>query len=80
MIQGIIAIIAAYVCLRYRAQIVEFTGKFEWAERYLGQGGTYTFVIILGAFFFFWGVGSITGTTSLFMAPLRMLFFAGGVS
>ena len=77
MIQGLLAIGVAYIFLKYRAQIVEITGKFEWAEKYFGQGGTYRFVVALGIFFFIWGLGSITGTTDIFLAPLRGIFFAG---
>ena len=79
MIQGILSIVGAYVCLRYRSQIVEYTGDFAWAEKHLGQGGTYAVVVLLGVFFFFFGIASITGTTGVLLAPLRSILSGGRV-
>ena len=39
-------IVLAIIILKYREQIVRMVGKNEWAERYLGSGGTYTFWIL----------------------------------
>lgn len=38
----IIAIFACIVIIKYRWNIVQTVGKNEWAERYLGSGGTFT--------------------------------------
>jgi hypothetical protein len=78
MFKGILAIIASFLLIKYREQIVGTTGKFAWAEKYLGLGGTYRFMVILGVFFFFWGVAYITGTTDVFLGPLRYVLFPGG--
>lgn len=40
------SIIFAVIIIRYREQIVRIVGKNSYAERYLGQGGTYTFWVI----------------------------------
>lgn len=37
----------AYLLMRYRKNIVDFIGTVGFAERYLGMGGTYTFMVIL---------------------------------
>ena len=36
----------ALLIMIYRAKIVQFTGKMQWAEEHLGAGGTYTLMII----------------------------------
>lgn len=48
--------------MRYKDRIVGMVGKMEWAERYLGEGGTYNMwsliglAIIIGSFLFFFGL------------------------
>lgn len=39
--------------LRYSRQVVQFTGKFGWAEQYLGYGGTHTVIRLAGAVLIF---------------------------
>lgn len=34
--------------IRYRERVQSFTGSFPFAEKYLGQGGTYHFLLLLG--------------------------------
>jgi len=36
----------AILILKYKERVVRMVGKNEYAERYLGQGGTYTFWIL----------------------------------
>ena len=38
----IISIIACVYTIKYRYNLVQYFGKQEWMERYLGAGGTYT--------------------------------------
>lgn len=42
----IATIFIAMLIIRYRERIVRMVGKNEFAERYLGNGGTYTFWIL----------------------------------
>lgn len=42
----IATICIAILILKYRQKIVQMVGKNELAERYLGNGGTYTFWIL----------------------------------
>lgn len=36
----------AILILKYKEKVVRMVGKNEYAERYLGQGGTYTFWVL----------------------------------
>ena len=46
----IASIFLAVIIIHYRYQIVRMVGKNSLAERYLGQGGTYTFWILFAIF------------------------------
>ena len=37
----------ALLMIIYRYKIINFTGKFEWAESKLGSGGSYTLVVVM---------------------------------
>jgi len=45
---AIIGIPLGFVIMIYRYQIKQFTGNIQWAEQYLGSGGTYNLYIIVG--------------------------------
>lgn len=64
-ILSLAGLIAPYFMVRYREQIIEITGKFEWAERYLGQGGSYNAVILFALLLFFFSLLVITGNQSI---------------
>ena len=57
----IAAILLALVLIRYRLQLVRIVGKNYYAEKYLGQGGSYTFWILFAILIIFvalvWLVG-----------------------
>lgn len=40
----------AILILKYKEKVVRMVGKNEFAERYLGQGGTYTFWVLFAIF------------------------------
>lgn len=47
----LVLIAAVFTCLgmiKYREKLVRIVGKADWAERYLGNGGTYTMWILWG--------------------------------
>ena len=45
---ALIGIPLGFVIMIYRFQLKQFTGKIDWAEQYLGSGGTYNLFIIIG--------------------------------
>lgn len=59
---GLIGIPVGYYILRYKDRVVMTVGKMEWAERYLGAGGTYNawvvigMAVIAGSFLYMFGV------------------------
>ena len=45
---GLIGVPVGYYMLRYKDRIVINFGKMDWAERYLGAGGTYNAWVLIG--------------------------------
>lgn len=45
---GLIGIPLGFLMVYYRERVKRFTGDIAFAEKYLGIGGTYTFIAILG--------------------------------
>ena len=80
MFKGLLAIVGSFALIKYRERIIGAMGKFGWAETYLGPGGSYRVVVIAAILLFFWGVATVTGTTDIFLGPLRQVFFPGGTS
>ena len=53
----------AFLILKYRRAVKEFIGDVGFAEKYLGMGGTNTFIVLVGILLFIgslmWAVGSL---------------------
>ena len=52
----------AFLLLKYRGPIKQFTGDFDFAEKYLGTGGTNTFFVLLAILIFVITLMYFTGT------------------
>lgn len=61
---SLFGLIAPYFIVKHRDKIVEMTGTFGWAEKYLGTGGTYTAIVIFAIFLFIFSLLYITGNES----------------
>ncbi len=48
LIVAIVGIPLGGVIMVYRYQLKQFTGEIEFAEKYLGSGGTYNLIVIIG--------------------------------
>jgi len=63
----------AFVILRFRRKIKEFTGDIAFAEKYLGSGGTNTLIVIIGVLVFIlslmYAVGTLQGITNALLGP-----------
>ncbi|MCK9272272.1 hypothetical protein M0P65_01885 [Candidatus Gracilibacteria bacterium] len=53
---GILLFGAGLVIIKYRKTVYDWTGKFVWAEKYLGSGGTVIILILIGLLLMFLGV------------------------
>jgi hypothetical protein len=70
IILGLLAIGLGVVSLKYNYQLVGITGNVDFAERYIGAGGTYAFYKILSVIFV---LGGFLYTTGLGDPVLRWL-------
>lgn len=65
----------SFLILRYRRQIKEFTGNIDFAEKYLGSGGTNTLIVLLGILVFVGSLMYVTGTLQSIMQSIMGPFF-----
>ncbi|PKL36926.1 hypothetical protein CVV38_03485 [Candidatus Peregrinibacteria bacterium HGW-Peregrinibacteria-1] len=57
----------AYLLLRYRERIKNFTGDIGFAEKVFGSGGTYTFIVLVGILVFIFSLMYALGTFESFL-------------
>ncbi|MDD4151308.1 MAG: hypothetical protein PHR68_01725 [Candidatus Gracilibacteria bacterium] len=55
IIYAIILIAIGYYIIKYRKEVKGWTGNFVWAEQYLGSGGTYFIIVLIGLACIFFG-------------------------
>jgi hypothetical protein len=60
--QGLMGMVLGFLIVVFRARIKSFTGDIGFAERYLGAGGTWTFLLIVGLAIFVLSLMWATGT------------------
>ncbi len=74
VLQGIMGMIAGFLILIYRVQIKDFIGDVSFAEKYLGSGGTWTFLLLVGVATFIlslmWGLGTLQSFMQNTLGPL----------
>lgn len=66
-IQGLFGMLLGFLIIVFRARIKDFTGDIGFAERYLGVGGTWTFLLIVGVVIFILSLMWATGSLQSFM-------------
>ena len=61
--QGLLGMILGGLIMVYRPQLKNWIGAIPFAERYLGMGGTYLFLLLLGLGVFvlslMWALGTL---------------------
>lgn len=62
IVQGLFIMLAGFLVIVFRPRIKDFTGSIGFAERYLGAGGTWTFLLLVGLLMFIGGLMWATGT------------------
>ncbi len=71
----ILGSLIAFLMLKYRGQVKQFTGNVDFAEKYLGSGGTNTLIVILALLIFVLCLMYSTGTLdSLIPSGVEGLF------
>lgn len=65
----------AFALMIYRTKLKEITGNIDFAEQYLGAGGTYTLFVLLGLVIFIFSVMYMFGSfQEIFSATLGRFF------
>ncbi len=71
----VLGALIAFFMLKYRGQVKQFTGDIDFAEKYLGSGGTNTLIVIIALLVFIASLMHFTGTLdSLIQSSLGRLF------
>ena len=78
IIFGFLGIIIGIIILRKTYQLAEMFGQIEFAEKYLGSGGTYTFYKIVGLVLIVSGATYMFGILDIFFSPFTSFFGAFG--
>ena len=64
---GFIGVILSFLLVKYRRYIIDFTGDWGWAERFLGRGSSPTALVLIAIFFFFLSISLMTGHLDTFI-------------
>lgn len=67
MILALLVIAAGFLFIIKTDQIGRFTGDIPFAEKYLGTGGTYGFIKLIGLAMILLSIMHLTGGLDLFM-------------
>ena len=65
----------AIVIFMYRRKIKEFIGEIGFAERFLGSGGTNTFIVLIGVLVWVLSLMYATGTLQSILDSILGPFF-----
>ena len=63
----IVGALISFLMLKYRGKVKQFTGDIDFAEKYLGSGGTNTLIVIVAFLVFIGCLMYFTGTLDSFM-------------
>ncbi len=79
MIIALLLIPGGILMMVYAEKVVDFTGKFDFAERWFVSGGTYTFVKLMGLAMTILSFMYLVGGLDSFLAATLGAFLPGGV-
>lgn len=74
-ILGLIGIVAGLLIIKYREKLQTWTGNISFAERYLGPGGTFTLLLLIGAATVILSILYMTGILQDFIKSAAEPFF-----
>ncbi len=72
---GLVGAVLSIVLIIYRVPVKHFMGNINWAEEHLGSGGTYTLLILIGIFGFFFSLMYMTGSLNFIFGGFAERFF-----
>ncbi|NCP67657.1 hypothetical protein GW756_05305 [bacterium] len=74
MLISLILIVGGILMIVYTKPVVDFTGRFDFAERWFLSGGTYTFVKLMGLAIsilsFMWLTGGLQAFLQATLGPM----------
>lgn len=74
MLISLILIVGGILMIVYTKNVVDFTGRFDFAERWFLSGGTYTFMKLLGLsvsiLSFMWMTGGLEKFLAAVLGPI----------
>lgn len=73
-------ILMGVLMLIYTRQFKSFTGNIGWAEKFLGSGGTYSALKLIGFLLILFGIMYLTGTFDQVMINFIAPFFGGNTN
>lgn len=78
MLISLFLIVGGILMIVYTKHVVDFTGRFDFAERWFLSGGTYTFIKLLGLAISILAFMWMTGGLESFLAAVLGPFLPGG--
>jgi hypothetical protein len=75
IVLGFIGIVCSFLLVIYRGPLKLFIGRIEWAERKLGEGGTYTIMVLAALFLFIFSLMYMTNSFDLIFGGIGVDFF-----
>ncbi|QQR84049.1 hypothetical protein IPJ72_02540 [Candidatus Peregrinibacteria bacterium] len=76
---GFIGVIASLLLVIYRDPLLRFFGTFEWAERRLGPGGSYTVMVLVALGLFLFSLMVMTDTVHWLFSGFLLPFFKADI-
>lgn len=67
--------VVSFLLLKYRRPVKEFVGDIGFAEKYLGAGGTNTFIVLLAILVFVGSLMYVLGTFQTLLSATLGRFF-----
>jgi len=72
---GLIGVILSILLVAYRVPVRNFVGQIKWAEDRFGSGGTYTLMVLVGIFGFFFSLTYMVGGFDVIFGDSGLDFF-----
>jgi len=75
IVLGMIGVILSILLVVYRVPVRNFIGQIQWAEDRFGSGGTFTLLLLVGIFGFFFSLTYMTNGFDAIFGNRGLEFF-----